>query len=396
MINILFVMYHDFRTSSAIHVHSLSNSLQELGYECKVAVPSKKEDAEMHLGEGILYEAVNFDETFGHHFCYPDGRGPDIIHAWTPREIVRLQCKKLKQIFPECKIIIHLEDNEEVILEQNMGLGLDFFQDASNDILDEITPPALSHFNYFKEFIAESDGITLIIDTLKDFVPSGKPWMRLWPIIETDTYHSKQPDLSLKNEFGIRNNEFVVAYTGSVHRVNYKEVRSLYLATALANRNGIPVKLIRTGKNEYDFFKGYGEWLKEYSVELGRVDREKIPKILGISDLLVQPGKDDRFNAYRLPSKIPEYLSMEKAVAVPHSNIGKILEDRNQALILQTGDALDILNAIKEIKTNEELKKKIALGGRQFALLHFNKKKITTQLLDFYHSIMNINPEKVF
>ena len=391
MYNILFVMYYDFSTSSAIHVHTFANALQLQGNDCVVAVPINKESVNRFIGGDYFYRPAQYKETLHNSFVFSNEKGPDIIHAWTPRENVRKQCTFLKEKFPACKLIVHLEDNEEVVLETMLGLSNQFLASLPNSILGDITPDLLSHFNYYKTFLNEADGITVIVDTLTEFVPKDKPHFMLWPIVGFQKYYPRKINHGVRAKLGFDPDDFVICYAGSVHSVNYREVRSLYLAVALANREGISVKLLRTGRDEYAFLGKNDTWARKYAIELGYVDREKIPTYLSIADFLIQPGRDDRFNAYRLPSKIPEFLAMGKPVAVPHSNIGRFLKDREEAIILEKGDSLDILSAIKLIKGNKELCNRMCEGARNFALKHFDKETVTNHLLKFYSQIIGSN-----
>src|SRR3954469_9042515 len=94
MSNILFVLYHDFSANSAVHVHNFANQLAALGHSTAVAIP---EDRETGGGLGPQHYSVHrfsqVDGNWGR--VFPDGRSPDVVHAWTPRENVRLFCEKL-------------------------------------------------------------------------------------------------------------------------------------------------------------------------------------------------------------------------------------------------------------------------------------------------------------
>lgn len=382
-------MYYDFSTSSAIHVHTFANWLQKKGHDCIVAVPVNKESVNNFIGGEILYQPALYDKTTDNSFVFSNGKAPDIIHGWTPREVVRKQCDLLKRKYPASKLIVHLEDNEEAVLEKMLGFSNEFLRSLPNEILNEITPDVLSHFNYYKNFLNDADGITVIIDTLVEFIPKNMPHLMLWPIVDLDEYQPRKIDPNLRAKLGINPNDFVICYTGSVHSVNYQEVRSLYLAVALANREGISVKLVRTGRDEYVFSGDEDKWARQHTIELGYVDRDKIIEYLSIADFLVQPGKNDQFNAYRLPSKIPEFLAMGKPIAVPNSNIGRFLKDKEEAILLEKGDSLDILSAIKQVNENGELKNRIAMGARKFALKNFDNEIIINNLIKFYSTIMN-------
>jgi glycosyltransferase involved in cell wall biosynthesis len=360
----------------------------ERNNECIVAVPENKETAAEYMDERILYTPLDYKETLHPDFKFSDGKGPDIIHAWTPREIVRKHCGLLMEKFPASKLIVHLEDNEEIVAEKLLGLPKAIIESLPDEKLQAITPDTLSHYTYYKHFLRGAHGITIIVDALREFVPENKPCMILWPIIDTERYSPQDGNANVREGLGIRPHEYIVCYIGSAHSVNAHEVRSLYVAVALANREGLPVRLIRAGRDECNLLGEQDEWARKYSIELGFIERKDIPSYLALADILIQPGKADRFSKYRFPSKIPEFLSMGKPVAVPDANIGRLLKHKEEAFIMKQGDALGILDAIRELKTNNGLKERLSIGGRQFALTNFDKKTITDTLEDFYKDII--------
>lgn len=70
----------------------------------------------------------------------------------------------------------------------------------------------------------------------------------------------------------------MICYTGSVHKANAEEVRSLYLAIALLNQQGYNTFLVRTGYDGCEFLREDELWIKKYSVELGHIDYKEIPE----------------------------------------------------------------------------------------------------------------------
>ena len=387
MINILFITYHDFTSNSAIQIHNFANNLVKLGNDCCIAVPSNKNSVYDAIGGEILYTALNFSELQNGKKIFQNGEIPDIIHAWTPREIVRRQCLLLLKMFT-CKLIVHLEDNEELLLENSLSIPIDRLKSFSLEKLNNLVPETASHPIFYQEFLSVADGITIIIDKLVDFVPKNKKYIVLWPGIDKSRFHADVIDTKIKSDLGIDDEDIVLCYTGNVHASNAKEVRSLYLAVALLNREGIPTKLIRTGKDFVAFLGDTGAWAHYYSIELGFIPHQKISSYLGISDILVQPGKPDRFNEYRLPSKLPEFFSMGKPVILPFCNVGRFIKNYEQGLLLDKGDSLDILEKVKLLVRDKALSKRIGFEGREFAKREFDSEKNTRKLEAFYKGIL--------
>ena len=63
MKNILFVLYEDFHSNSALHVHHFANNLMKFGFDCVVAVPRNKQTVSQvgaHLEN--LYQVTEYGE----------------------------------------------------------------------------------------------------------------------------------------------------------------------------------------------------------------------------------------------------------------------------------------------------------------------------------------------
>jgi hypothetical protein len=178
--NILFALYYDFTANSAIHVHNFANQLAAFGHSVAVAAPKNKETA-ANLGEQ-QYAVAEFREIDGAwEKLFPNGKPPDLVHAWTPREVVRLFCAKLAGL---CRytLVIHLEDNEERILEANLGVPFATLLKTRGIKV----PEELSHPAEHRRFLASAAGVTIIMDRLGEFVPESTPRMVLWPGADTD------------------------------------------------------------------------------------------------------------------------------------------------------------------------------------------------------------------
>ncbi|MDD2922883.1 MAG: glycosyltransferase [Anaerolineales bacterium] len=357
--------------------------MTRLGVECVVCVPDHKETVALlgtPLFEVVVADDLRQDET---------KRSFDLIHVWTPREVTRKIALELLALYP-CPYIVHLEDNEEFIIESYAGFPIGFLKHIPNILLDLLIPETISHPLRYKEFLEKASGVTVIMETLKDFCPPNIPSRVIWAGYQEDLEWDMSQNAEYKRRLGIARDEFVVAYTGNVHAANQEEVASLYEAIDILNHRGVPVKLIRTGEDHVRLSnKKLDEIKKKYGVELGLISRADMPSLLSITDALVQPGKPGRFNDYRFPSKLPEYLASGKPVVLPKSNIGHYLKNNEECLLLDRGDALDIAEKLSLLFSNESLRNAIGSGGRQFAEKHLRWSHIADSLHSFYISLLN-------
>jgi glycosyltransferase involved in cell wall biosynthesis len=379
--NILFALYHDFSANSAVHVHNFSNQLADLGHSTAVAIPEDT-DRGVSLGDQ-RYSIQRFDQVDGDWSrVFPDGRAPDVVHAWTPRENVRLFCEKLAG-FCIFALFVHLEDNEELILEVNLGTS---FEKLARSPSAEI-PANLSHPRNYRAFISSAHGVTMIMDRLDRFVPAEMPKLVLWPGADQQLFFPRPRDPELLAQLGIPPETVVFCYTGNVHSANARDVRSLYLATAILDREGTPARLIRTGRDFTPFLGPDEEWAHRVSIDLGHVPYQEIPALLSLADALVQPGADNAFNEYRLPGKLPEFFAMGRPVILPRTNVGRFVSHGEDAWVLDKVDALGIVDAVLQLRQSKALSERLALGAIAFGREHFDWKKNASGLAAFYENV---------
>ncbi len=388
MSNILFVLYHDFNANSAVHVHNFANQLAALGHPTAVAIP---EDTDRGAGLGEQnYSVQRFDQVDGDWSrVFPNGQPPAVVHAWTPRENVRLFCEKVAGICA-FSLFVHLEDNEELILEVNLGAS---FEKLASSRTAEI-PGNLSHPRHYRGFIASADGVTMIMDRLERFVPPELPKLILWPGADEQLFFPCPRDPQLLEQLGIAEGTVVLCYTGNVHNANSRDVRSLYLAAAILDREGTPARLIRTGRDFCSFLGPDEEWAHKVSIELGHVPYQEIPALLSLADILVQPGMDNTFNEFRLPGKLPEFFAMGRPVLLPRTNLGRFVRHREDALVLDRVDALGVVEAVLQLRGETALRERLADGAVTFAREHFNWKRNASALAAFYRTTSDRQKEK--
>ncbi|MEY2586120.1 MAG: hypothetical protein QOD80_2146 [Verrucomicrobiota bacterium] len=360
-----------------MHVHNFANQVAASGHSSAVAIPEDN-DRGPGLGEQD-YSVHRFDQVDGEWSrVFPNGRGPDIVHAWTPRENVRLFCEKLAS-FCRFSLFVHLEDNEELILEVNLATPFEKLARSSAEI-----PGNLSHPRHYRGFIASADGVTMIMDRLEQFVPARIPKLVLWPGADRDVFFPRPRSPQQLEQLGIAEGTVVLCYTGNVHSANARDVRSLYLAAATLDREGMPARLIRTGRDFCSYLGPDEEWAYKISIELGHVPYHEIPMLLSLAEVLVQPGTHNSFNEFRLPGKLPEFFAMGRPVILPRTNLGRFVRHGEEGWVLEKVDALGIVNAILELRANKALSERLAAGAMAFARENFDWKKNAQTLMTFY------------
>jgi glycosyltransferase involved in cell wall biosynthesis len=383
---VVFVYFGPLDVNSAIQAFHFGNELTEQGWEVTLAGLGDPRRIEA-VGEP-LFECVSHDQLDAR---IPELRGDaseTIVCGWTPRERVR---KITERLAAQLRVpyTIHLEDNEDYLLESAARMSLAELQRLPLRVQDRVSPPELIHPTHSLEFLRGAAGITMITEELNEFNVGERPHHIARPGIDTERFSPDRPSSVTREQLGLRPEDFVLVYHGTIHYANQHEMMSLYTAVKLLQRRGHPVKLVRLGHSEFGgvdprAFRAVSDGV----LELGRVDWRDIPDYLGLADAFVQPGAPDDFNRFRLPSKLPEFLAMGRPVVLPDCNIGHDLTQGENALLLEQGNAVEIMARIEELLADPGLAERLGRGARKFALEQLSWPDNAAALADFYRQMM--------
>ncbi len=361
---VLFVYFGPFDVNSGIQAYHFGNELTDLGWE--VTVAGRGDPARAKAVGEPRFECISHEQLESKLRQMRQDPTETIVVGWTPRERVRLMTMDaVRQL--GVPYAIHLEDNEELLIESATGRSLTELQRLPLRQQDSLVPIDLIHPTHHREFLDGAAGITVITEALNEFNAAGRPHRVVRPGIDLERFG---PDLEPKPraELGLSPEDFVLVYHGTIHYANQHEMLSLYLAVKLLQRRGHRVRLVRLGHSEFGgpdprAFRALGDGV----IELGPIPWRDIPAYLAVADAYVQPGPPDDFNRYRLPSKLPEFLAMGRPVILPHCNIGNDLVHGENALLLEQGNAMEIVAQIEKLLADRELAARLGAGARRFA-----------------------------
>jgi glycosyltransferase involved in cell wall biosynthesis len=381
--NLIFVSHCDFHGNSAMHLFSIANVLTILGHSCAVCVPGRPETVLDH-GKP-MFQVLDYGEAVLYGVSFANRQAPDLVHAWTPRELVRKTTVSLARRY-NIPYFVHLEDNEmTLLLDELPGWSLQDLEQLPTCALDLMVSNYRAHPHHSRQLLAQAAGVTVLIDRLLDHKPAHVPGLVFFPGHDPAFAEIDARDEELRSALGIAPDELVVVYTGNIHNSNFKEIRSLVLAVALVNRRGVRVKLIKTGLSSHFLLPELSDpEISQHVIDCGFVARDELPRLLAAADLLVQPGGSNEFNDYRFPSKLPEFLASGRPVVLPRSNVGLLLKDGQDALLLEQGDSADIANALLRLAADPELRARIGRRGREFALRNLDWTKNVAAIPTFY------------
>jgi len=368
LMNILFVNHGGPNTNSMQHIRAFAAALHAQGHPCSILLQFIDTPTDQ-CGKSISCHTV--EEMVNNGYPFPDKQPPDIIHAWTPREPVRQILAQLPPA-PGAKLLIHLEDNEAEILKRSS------LAEASHLCL----PYAA---NQLKK---QTDGFTYIIESLKEDVPPEKPARLLYPAVDLKLFNPETHSHSqLKRRFALPDGFKFLVYPGGATDANEQDLLTLFETLAILNREGVPTLLLKTGFPSPRLRNQLRPDVAAFIRDLGYLAREDLPSLMDLADVLIQPGNIDSFNEKRLPSKIPEFLAMGKAIIVPNCNIGRQLGPSQSARVLNNLSPAQLAKHCQDLWENAPNRTEMGLKARDFAEKHFDPEQQCRILESFYKEL---------
>jgi len=391
-VNILFVNYGDFTTNSLNHIGGFAEALTGLGHSCVVAVPRGKET--LSAVANPRFTAALYEEILAKPAFFPNGGAADVIHAWTPRECVRKFVLSHQRAAPHsAKVIVHLEDNEEALISRYAGRSIGELRAMGFGELESVMSDSLPHPVRHRTFLRLADAATVIVPRLRELVPATIPTSVLAPGVDPAYLQPRGPDSELRKTLGLRDGERVIVFTGSNTFANEPEMLELYMAVRVLNERSVPTRLVRTGFNRPEFLEALTPDLTAHVLDLGFIAKARLPSLLALADVLVQPGRPGPFNDYRLPSKLPEFLASGRPVVLPPTNVALEMRDGVEAVFLSSGTPENIADCCQRVFADPGLAESLGKHGRAFAREHFDLKANTLGLLRTYEAL-HAEPER--
>ena len=379
----LIVLHGPFNCNSGIQVFHLANRLCQRGWDVAVAAPSPTEDVR-DVGDP-QFECLTYAEA---RRTARRWAGQDlVIHAWTPREGVRRLTEELVRS-AGAPYVVHLEDNEEHLASVSAKMPFPVLRALPSWAQSLLARDWRIHPTRYSRFLAHAAGITMVTQKLNEFNVAGRPHAVVRPVVDTDEFAPSPDGRARRRELGLRPEDFVLVYHGNSHPANRGDVKTLYLAVRLLRDRGHPVRLIRLGQRD-----AWSERVlrppRAGVIELGVRPRAEVVTYLGMADAFVQPGASDDFNAYRFPSKIPEFLAMGRPVVLPECNVGLELVDGENALLLREGSAQEIAAKVELLVGDRQLARHLGEGAREFAVRRLSPSQGAATLSEFLARVIS-------
>lgn len=389
-VRVLLSGYDDFNGPGMKHLYHFAEILHREGFEVLVLHPGEPKSLRLmdrlpdfdtcriaFAGPALWRRIVREIERFS----------PRIVHIWTPRYIPSLVGIEAKRL-AGAKLIVHYEDNEELLYE--LWVRAQRSRRRAKRVTDAVAVHAI-HPSTFSRVNALADCFTAICEPLRDYLikAHGKETILLYPGADLERFRPMPKDAGLVEKLRLRG-RIVLMYAGTVHEANMEDFVSVLEALAVLKMGHPQLLLLHCGSILS------GEMVEKTVQDLdlgafvrfmGVVDFKHIQRYLSLADILLQPGRNNVFNEFRLPSKLPEYLAMGKPVITFSAGIGKTLTDREEVLKLYRGDGVELAGKIEELILDRALAERLGVGARRRAEAIFDWEKNARLLIALYKRV---------
>lgn len=376
---IIFINYAPYMITSGVHIHFLANEMFDMGHEVTVVVPECVDNDQFGQQK---YEFIDYN-SFMSNVDSGKYSKSTILHGWNPKENVRKiiveASKKLS-----CGYFVHLEDNERCMIERVMNMPFSEIQELVRQnklqLSDGVIDPILHEI-----FLAEAKGVSMLMDTLAEFVPDSVPKTVFWPGCESAFFGLSQTrNMHLRHQYNIDDETYVIVFPGKINPANAENIIPLYYALPLIESKGYKVICIRCSGRDYLKSEEIDVIREKYIRYFPDSMPKDLPIFLKMADILVQPGQLDNFDNYRLPSKLPLFFASGRPVILARTNIGRFLEHDLNCKILKENSAENIAEEVIDLIENPDKAKNIGSEGRNFAKKNFNWNIAAKKLLEMY------------
>jgi glycosyltransferase involved in cell wall biosynthesis len=187
----------------------------------------------------------------------------------------------------------------------------------------------------------------------------------------------------------------IVAYTGTVQPESIDDFKVAVRAVALLAAAGRDVAFVHAGKSLPRYVLpeiARGEGLPDDRAYFcGYLPFFRVKRLLDEAHVLVQPGRPNRYNKLRLPSKVQAYLASGTPTVMFAVGLGELLADGEEVLKLNGYDPDELASRIAELLDNPALAAGVGAGGKRAAQRLFDGPTNVAQLLESYRSAIALS-----
>ena len=193
----------------------------------------------------------------------------------------------------------------------------------------------------------------------------------------------------IRRKLGL-NNKIVVGFIGTFGKWHGAEVLAKSVKPVVKKNSLVHFLFIGDGPT----MLGTKRIIEEDKVDAfvtftGAVSQDEGPKYLAACDILASPhvANPDGTPFFGSPIKLFEYMAMGKGiVASDLGQIGEILKDHENALLVKPGDVNELVDGILILSKNELLRQRLGKAAREKVVANYTWEKNVARVIDWIES----------
>ncbi|HZU60918.1 MAG TPA: glycosyltransferase family 4 protein, partial [Solirubrobacteraceae bacterium] len=126
---------------------------------------------------------------------------------------------------------------------------------------------------------------------------------------------------------------------------------------------------------------------------LGRVDRDRVPELLGGADIAALSLRDLPLFEDALPSKLLEYMAAGRpVVASAAGDVARLLERSGGGLVSGPGDAAGLAQSIRDLVSDPDRARELGASGRRYVSAHYSREAFVERLEEIMRGVVAGRP----
>jgi glycosyltransferase involved in cell wall biosynthesis len=122
----------------------------------------------------------------------------------------------------------------------------------------------------------------------------------------------------------------------------------------------------------------------------GHLAHERVPPLLDACDILLSPHVplEDGSEFFGSPTKLFEYMAMGKGIVASRlGQIGDVLTDEENGLVIEPGNARQLAEAILRLSESRELRERLGSAARKAAVERHTWEQNAQRVIDQYRAL---------
>lgn len=203
--------------------------------------------------------------------------------------------------------------------------------------------------------------------------------------VNNDFFNPESIDVEALTEFKQSHaleNKFVISYVGT-HGMAHGLKTLLNAAKVLRNKKDIIFLLIGDGAEKNALKKVKKELSLDNVLMLPQLPKDKMPMVLGASDISIVHLKRDKAFEKVIPSKLFESMAMGKPVILGvKGEAAKIINQSRSGVCIEPENHLQMANAILALKRDVAGYRKMSNAGMNYVRCNYDRRKLAQDYLN--------------